>query len=68
MTEKISGVRTAGLAYPLENEDLFQWKTRGISNEMTGKSASISIQSGLVICIHELSDVKTAGNNGENKK
>lgn len=68
MTEKVTGVRTEGLVYPLENEDLFQWRTRGISNVMTGKSASISIQGGLVICIHKLSDVKTVGINGENKK
>ncbi|HZK61690.1 MAG TPA: thiamine diphosphokinase [Anaerovoracaceae bacterium] len=68
MTEKVTGVRTEGLVYPLENEDLFQWKTRGISNVMTGKSASISIQGGLVICIHKLSDLKIVGINGENKK
>ena len=68
MTEKVSGVRTEGLVYPLENEDLFQWRTRGISNVMTGKCASISIQGGLVICIHNLSDLKTVGINGENKK
>lgn len=68
MTEKVTSVKTEGLDYPLENEDLFQWKTRGISNVMTGESASISILGGLVICVHQLSNLKINGINGENNK
>ncbi len=66
MTEKVTGVKTEGMVYPLENEDLFQWRTRGISNVMIGESGAISIQDGLVICVHELSNLKTIGINGEN--
>jgi thiamine pyrophosphokinase len=46
------GVVTAGLRYPLNDETLDPHRTRGISNEMLGESASMSIRSGLLLCIH----------------
>jgi len=46
------GVTTRGLQFPLEKETLYPQKTRGISNRMTGGSAVISLETGVLICIH----------------
>lgn len=46
------GVYTEGLHWPLRNETLFPDKTRGISNEMIGEVASLSLQSGLLLVTH----------------
>ena len=48
----VQGVQTQGLKWPLQRETLFPEKTRGISNEMTGETASITISSGLLLVIH----------------
>src|SRR5688572_8046388 len=48
----VQGVQTHGLKWPLQHETLFPEKTRGISNEMTGEVASITIASGLLLVIH----------------
>lgn len=48
----VSGVVTTGLKWQLKNETLFSHKTRGISNEMTQMTASITIHSGLLLIIH----------------
>ena len=52
----VTGVTTEGLTYPLHSETLFPDQTRGISNRMLGKTASISITSGSLLCIHETQD------------
>ena len=49
----VTGVHTDGLRYSLNNGALFPDNTLGISNEMNAPTASISIQSGLLLCIHE---------------
>jgi thiamine pyrophosphokinase len=49
---EVCGVRTEGLRWPLSNETLLPYKTRGISNEMAGDLARIQITSGLVLIIH----------------
>jgi len=46
------GVVAAGLRWPLRGETLYPHKTRGVSNEMLGNAASISIKSGLLLCVH----------------
>ncbi|GAP13815.1 thiamine diphosphokinase [Longilinea arvoryzae] len=46
------GVKTRDLRFPLNDETLYPDKTRGISNEMTGESAGVSLRSGLLLCIH----------------
>lgn len=48
----VTEVRTKGLKWSLRSETLYPDRTRGISNEMTGKTASISIGSGLLFIIH----------------
>jgi len=46
------GVRTSGLVYPLRGETLYPERTRGISNEMVGASAGVTLEVGQLICIH----------------
>ena len=46
------GVKTENLKYPLREETLYQFKTRGISNVMTSTQAAISIADGTGLCIH----------------
>ncbi|MDP3184389.1 MAG: thiamine diphosphokinase [Anaerolineales bacterium] len=46
------GVKTEGLRWPLPGESLYPHRTRGISNEMLGESAIVSLESGLLLCIH----------------
>ncbi|MEI7846712.1 MAG: thiamine diphosphokinase [Chloroflexota bacterium] len=48
----VEGVTTDGLAYPLKKETLYPYRTRSISNEMLGQTASLSIERGLLLCIH----------------
>jgi thiamine pyrophosphokinase len=48
----VQGVQTQGLKWPLNNETLYPAKTRGISNEMLSESASIQIESGLLLVVH----------------
>jgi thiamine pyrophosphokinase len=47
-----TGVTTDGLRWALRDETLHPDKTRGISNEMLGETASISLKSGLLLIIH----------------
>ncbi|HJR81647.1 MAG TPA: thiamine diphosphokinase [Anaerolineales bacterium] len=48
----VSGIQTQGLRWPLNRETLFPEKTRGISNEMLGDVASVSVELGLLLVIH----------------
>ena len=46
------GITTQGLYYPLQNETLPFGSTRGISNIFKKKEIKISLQSGLLLVIH----------------
>lgn len=48
----VIGVTTHQLAFPLNHETLYPDHTRGISNRMTATTASVSIDSGFLLCIH----------------
>ncbi|MEW5830591.1 MAG: thiamine diphosphokinase [Chloroflexota bacterium] len=48
----VSGIRTEGLRWPLIHETLYPDRTRGISNEMTDETASVEIESGLLLIVH----------------
>ena len=45
------GITTHNLEYPLSEGDLVFGSTRGISNELIGKTATISLREGLLLCI-----------------
>ena len=49
---EVRGVRTEGLRWQLSDEVLLPHKTRGISNELLGETASIEIESGLLLIVH----------------
>ena len=48
----VSETQTTNLKWVLHKETLYPDKTRGISNEMTSSTASISIGSGVLIIVH----------------
>jgi thiamine pyrophosphokinase len=52
----VEGIRTEGLQFPLNNETLFPDMTRGVSNRLTEVPAKISIEDGLLLCVHELTN------------
>jgi thiamine pyrophosphokinase len=49
---KVTGVITTSLKWPLQNETLYPQKTRGISNEMLDDTATVQINSGLLLIVH----------------
>ncbi len=48
----VTGISTVGLRWPLNGETLHPSKTRGLSNELLGETASISLESGLLLVVH----------------
>jgi thiamine pyrophosphokinase len=48
----VTEVQTTNLKWPLHQETLYPDRTRGVSNEMLGESASISMGSGLLLIVH----------------
>jgi thiamine pyrophosphokinase len=46
------GVRTSGLQYPLKGETLWPERSRGISNRLETAQARITLEEGLLLCIH----------------
>jgi len=46
------GVATKGLAYKLKGETLFPERSRGISNVMKKNVAEVSLESGVILCVH----------------
>lgn len=51
----VAGVVTRGLRWPLRGETLLPDRTRGVSNELLGRTASVSIESGLLLVVHRRS-------------
>lgn len=49
---EVTGVFTENLRWNLNHETLYPDKTRGISNEMTADTATVSIKSGLLLITH----------------
>jgi thiamine pyrophosphokinase len=47
----VAGVVTDGLLYPLRDEDLLPGSTRGVSNEMLGDRARVSVRAGALVAI-----------------
>jgi thiamine pyrophosphokinase len=48
----VTEVQTENLKWTLQKETLYPDRTRGISNEMLGESASVSIGSGSLLIVH----------------
>src|SRR6266700_945462 len=52
LTLEASDIRTTGLYYPLHGETLYFGKPRGVSNVLTGESARVSLERGMLLIIH----------------
>jgi thiamine pyrophosphokinase len=52
LTERVEGIVTDGLRYPLRNETLCLGSPRGVSNELIKEIASVTLTSGLVMMVH----------------
>ncbi|HEY53215.1 MAG TPA: thiamine diphosphokinase [Caldilineae bacterium] len=50
----VEGLTYHGLRWPLHNATLLFGSTRGISNEMTGDSAYISLRRGVLLVVHTI--------------
>jgi len=50
-----TGIRTSGLHYPLDNEELRLGSTRGISNILDQAPASVEICEGILLCLTQTS-------------
>lgn len=46
------GVTLEGLEYPLENDVLRFGTTRGVSNVLAGKTATVLLRQGMLLCVH----------------
>jgi thiamine pyrophosphokinase len=52
--EAAKGVTTEGLRWPLRNESLSLGTTRGMSNELVGTAATVSLENGTLLAIQPL--------------
>jgi thiamine pyrophosphokinase len=48
----VEGITTQGLRYPLHAESLYPDRARGVSNQLTAPLATISVEQGMLLCIH----------------
>ena len=48
---RAEGVRTEGLVYPLDGETLEAGSSRGVSNELAGDTATISLERGTLLAV-----------------
>jgi len=53
----VSGVRTEGLKYPLQDEKLFSGQTRGISNIALGEYVSVSLETGALLFVRHRQNI-----------
>ena len=51
LSPRAEGITTVGLEYALRNEDLQFGSPRGVSNVFTAEQVSITLRSGLLICV-----------------
>ncbi len=55
LSEEVTGVTYRGLEYPLENATLRLGSTRGVSNTLVSSPAQVSIESGILLVIQQIS-------------
>jgi len=52
LTRTASGVTTAGLLYPLNEDTLRRGDSRGVSNELAGAQAEVRLSRGVLLLVH----------------
>ncbi len=55
--ESVTGVTTSGLKYPLNEEILFSFGSRGLSNVLESGYATITFKKGILLCVLQSSHV-----------
>ncbi len=56
MSERVEGIVTHGLYYPLRDEPLRLGPARGVSNVLTSPHATVRIRSGILLVMHNVED------------
>jgi thiamine pyrophosphokinase len=65
LSERVEGVTTDGLLFPLSDDTLLQGPARGLSNELLGTVASVRTRSGRLAVIHTVrADVQPEAGEG----
>ncbi|NNM59944.1 MAG: thiamine diphosphokinase [Legionellales bacterium] len=54
LTSSVEGIETLNLRYALKNETLYAASTRGISNQLTNSEAKITVNKGVLLCVHSI--------------
>jgi thiamine pyrophosphokinase len=52
LTERVEGIATRGLRYPLRNETLYLAAARGVSNELIAERAEVTLTRGVLLIVH----------------
>ncbi len=52
LTERVEGIVTRGLRYPLRNETLYCDAARGVSNELIAEHAEVTLTRGVLLIVH----------------
>jgi thiamine pyrophosphokinase len=60
LTEEASGVTTEGLSFALTDATLTQGPARGLSNELSGVRASVSLEAGRLAVIHTRREMESS--------
>lgn len=55
LTERVEGIVTRGLRYPLQNETLYIDAARGISNVLIARRAEVTLTRGWLLIVHSIS-------------
>lgn len=50
--DAVRGISAAGVVWPLVNDVLYPWQSRGVSNQFTNDTAIVSVTEGHLLCIH----------------
>ncbi len=58
LDERVEGVTTSGLDYPLSHATLYREHSRGISNVMNSAMASVTLSRGNLLCVHSWANRK----------
>ena len=56
LTPIVEGVETNNLRYPLQKEELIAASTRGISNQLMTDEALVTLDAGVLLCVHQLNE------------
>ncbi len=52
LTERVEGIVTSGLRYPLQDETLYLGTGRGVSNVLQADDAQVTLRAGVLLVVH----------------